>query len=90
MCEFALFSFETWRVNLEIHFTASDKVEVIFDLIRSIALNVLRVLSLTSKHGMSLLLVVLALGNIRIYVCISNSGDIASHIEGSIDKSLGR
>ena len=58
---FALFSFETWRVDLEIHFTASDKVAVIFDLIRSIALNVLRVLSLTSKHGMSLLLVVLIL-----------------------------
>jgi len=87
--EFALFGFEIQKVDLEICFTALGKVAVVFNLLRSVTLNTLRVLSSTSKCFMFPLPAVCILENIRIYICVSNSSNIASHIEELIDKSFG-
>jgi len=87
---FTLLGFKIWRVDLEICFTLLDKVAMVFNLMRSIALNTLKVLSSTSKSGVFPLPVVLVLENTRIYIYTLNSGDIAFHIEESINKSFGR
>jgi len=78
------------EVGLEICFTAPDNVAIVLDLIRFIALNTLRALSLTRKSSMSPLLAVLALGNTMIHICILNSDNIASHIEGLINENFSR
>ncbi len=88
--EFALFGFEIQRIDLEICFTAPDKVAVVFNLMRSVTLNTLRALSSTSKYGMFPLSVVLVLENTRIHICASNSNNIASHIKELINKSFNR
>jgi len=63
---------------------------VVFDLMRSVVLNILRVLSLTSKCSIFPLLVVFVLGNTKVYICILNSSNIAFHIKRLINKSFGR
>ena len=63
---------------------------MVFNLMKSITLNILRALSLTSKSGVFPLPAVLILENTRIYIYISNGGNIAFYIEGSINKSFSR
>lgn len=88
--EFALFGFEMQRIDLKICFTTLGKVAVVFDLIRSVALNILRALSSTSKCSMFPLLVGLVSENTRIYICALNSSNIAFHIKELINKSFGK
>ena len=76
---FPLFGFKTWRVGLEVHFTAPSKVAMMFSLVRSITFNT------TYKIGVSLFLAILALENTRVYVSTSYSSNVTSYIEVSID-----
>ena len=86
--EFTLFGFKIQKVGLEIYFIVPSKAVVGFNLIGSIILNISRVLSLMSKYGMFLLLVVLVLRNTRIYTYTSNNNNIAFYIKGSIERVL--
>ena len=69
---------------------ALDKVVVAFNLMRSVALNTLRALSLTSKCDVFSLLIVLILENTRIHICISNGSNIAFYIKELINKIFGK
>ena len=66
-------------------FTTPSKVMVMFNLMRFVTFNISRALSLACKDSMFSLLVVFALGNARIYVYLSNHGNIISYFEAVID-----
>ena len=54
----------------------------------TIALDTFSSLNATRKGGVSPLPAILALGDFRIHICISNSGDIIAHIEAPINKKF--
>ena len=62
---------------------------IVFNLIRSTILNILRALNSTRESCMFPLLVVLVLGNTRIHICALNGSNLASHIEGSVNEYFG-
>ena len=88
--EFTLLGFKIQRVDLKFCFTALGKVAMVFNLIRSVILNTIIILSSTSKSDVSPLPTVLILRNTSIHICTSNSGDIAFYIEELINKSFSR
>ena len=63
---------------------------MVFNLVQSITLDTPRALEVISKGGMFPLLVVLVLWDSRIHICTSNSSNITTNIEASIDKHFGQ
>jgi len=65
-------------------------VAIVFDPMRSIAPNTSRALSSIRESYVFSLLVVLALENTRIHICILNNSNLAFHIKGSVNKHFDR
>jgi len=61
-----------------------------FNLVRSITFDILGTLGLTHKNDMSPLPTILTLKSTWIHVCSTNSCNMTSYVEASVDKSLGR
>lgn len=83
--QFVLFGIKSWRVSLGVSFTAPHKVIVVFRLMRAIVFHALWTLNPAWKSNMTLLLVVLVLGDLWVHVCSSNSSNEASNIEVPVD-----
>lgn len=81
-----MFGSKIQRIGLKIYFKTLGKVVMIFDLMRSTILNILKALSLIRESCVSLLLAVFILENTRIHIYISNSSNVASYIKGSVNK----
>jgi len=73
------------RIHLEVHLVIPSKLAMVFSFI---TLDIFQILSLASKHCMLLFLAVFVLGDARVHVHALNSGDVASYIETSINKTF--
>ena len=83
--KFALFDFETERVDLEISLAIPSKVAVMFSFVRTIVFQIPSILRLRYKGCMPLLLVVLALWNTGVHISIANSSDKAANVEAVLE-----
>ena len=84
--KFTLFGSKMQMVGLEICFTIPGKVAIVFNLMRSTILNILKALTLIRESCVFSLLIVFVLGNTRIYIYTSNDSNIASHIKESVNE----
>ena len=82
------FCFKSRRICFFICFAAPSKFLVIFWLVRTIALDILRFLDSVGKYCMTPLPAVFTLGNAWIHVSIPNSSNILANIEASVNESL--
>ena len=86
---FALFGFETGRVDLEISLVTPSKVVVMFGFVRTVAFQISSILKSACKDYMPPLLAVFALQNTRVHVSTVNGSDKVTNVEVAIDKLLG-
>jgi len=86
---FALLGFKTREVDFKVCLATPCKISMMFNFIWFIALYVPRTLEVASKSGIIPLPAVLALQNIRIHICPTNSGNEATDVETIINEQLG-
>jgi len=58
---------------------------VVFNLVKTIVFLVFRSINMTCEHGMSILLVILVLGDTRIYVSLFDDGNMWTSIKTLVD-----
>ena len=73
-------------VDFKVCLATPGEMLMMFNLMQSIALYILRTLEVASKSSIAPLLVVLALQDARIHICPTNSSNEATNIETMIDE----
>jgi len=86
---FALLGFKTREVDFKVCLATPCKMSMMFNFMWFIALYVPKTLEAANKSGIIPLSAVLALQNIRIHICPTNSGNKATDVETIINEWLG-
>ena len=76
------------RVSLEVHLTTLYHFSVMFNFVRTIALNIFETMHITHESCMVLFLVILTLWNARVHIYTLNSCNMLMNIEIYVDKNL--
>lgn len=85
---FFFLGFKSRRVNYTISLIAPCYIPIMFDFVRAIILLVFNAIYIVSKSGITSLPTVLALQNTQVYVSFSDSCNMSSYIEISVNKIL--
>lgn len=80
-----LLGFKTRRINLAICFATLSKLMMMLSFVRTIALNISKLLRTACKYHVAPLPAVFALENARVYVGTPDSCNETSYIEALID-----
>ena len=78
-----------WRSQLVIFFATPCLLSVVLKIVRSIAFDIPKHMWLATKYWVTPFLAVLVLWNTWVYICTTNSGNISTNIELSVDNCLG-
>jgi len=85
---FALLGLESQRICFFVGFVILCKVTIMFGFMRTIVFSIFGPLNSTWKDNIFSLLAVLTLGNTRVHVYTSNSGNMASYIKAPVNQSF--
>ena len=86
--EIALFFFKSEGISLKICLITPHHISVVFYLIQTITLNIIRSMHMTYEDYVPLFPTIIALKNTRIYVCFSNHHNVAFYVKTSVDKAF--
>jgi len=86
--KFFFLCFKLRRVCLEICFIIPYHISMMFEFVWTIAFLILRSMWITHKCYMPLLPAVFALRDTQIHICFSDSSNILTYIEASVNKTL--
>ena len=85
---FSFLYFKSKRVSLEVYLTTLCYFSVMFNFVRTIALNTFETIHITHESCIILFSAILTLWNIRVYIYTLNNYDMLINIEISVDKNL--
>jgi len=85
---YTLFGLKSQRVCFFVSFATPSKLTMMFEFMRTIVFNIFDLLSSIQKDSMFPLPAILILENTRVYVCTSDSGNIAFYVEAPVNQSF--
>jgi len=85
---FSFLYLKSWKIDLEVCLIISYHIPIMFDFVRTITFDIFGIMCMVHKGSMALFLAVFVLENAKVYVCSTDSYNVAFYIKAYINETL--